>query len=653
MLWVLLLLLVFHCNASKHDCFSSCGSLNITYPFRLKQDPKTCGRPETEFELTCESESNRLVANLSSRPFYIKEISYKRGTIRAIDSVLSSNDCSSLPSFPGERDLGPFYVFNSNSIVFVNCSLPVDNPHYISTAPCISGPPGMYVYAMMGDRTLLDLNTSCKVAMKVSGLVAGGSGISYPPSNYSEIHGILRMGSELNWRYLKCEDMVDCWGEYRMCDWVTFLSQMRRCTSCGRLFQSSYCFIETVKLYLEVAAYYTFYKKNITIGQANFSGYIEIYFLARTTIGLVCLFIFLAYKLRRRHIWMDTTVEDFLSHYRSHMPRRYSYSDIKKITRNFKEKLGQGGYGSVFRGKLSSGRSVAVKMLKSSKGNGQEFINEVATVGRIHHVNVVRLIGFCSEGLKRALIYEFMPNGSLEKYVFIEGKGSSLCWNQMYQIALGIARGIEYLHRGCDMRILHFDIKPHNILLDENFTPKVSDFGLAKFYPTTKDSVVSVTEVRGTIGYIAPELIYKTIGGVSYKSDVYSFGMLLMEIVGRRQKIDAFTEQSSHTYFPSWIYNELDQGGDMVMEGITGVDKEIARKLIVVALWCIQIKPADRPSMSKVLEMLEGSVEDLQLPPKSSLSFPQEIDSKEHASSADRLLPDQDWSHKALLSHIE
>ena len=127
---------------------------------------------------------------------------------------------------------------------------------------------------------------------------------------------------------------------------------------------------------------------------------VEIYFLARTTIGLVCLFIFLAYKLRRRHIWMDTTVEDFLSHYRSHMPRRYSYSDIKKITRNFKEKLGQGGYGSVFRGKLSSGRSVAVKMLKSSKGNGQEFINEVATVGRIHHVNVVRLIGFCSEGLK-------------------------------------------------------------------------------------------------------------------------------------------------------------------------------------------------------------------------------------------------------------
>ncbi|KAJ8621727.1 hypothetical protein MRB53_030256 [Persea americana] len=464
MLWVLLLLLVFHCNASKHDCFSSCGSLNITYPFRLKQDPKTCGRPETEFELTCESESNRLVANLSSRPFYIKEISYKRGTIRAIDSVLSSNDCSSLPSFPGERDLGPFYVFNSNSIVFVNCSLPVDNPHYISTAPCISGPPGMYVYAMMGDRTLLDVNTSCKVAMKVSGLVVGGSGISYPPSNYSGIHGILMMGSELNWRYLKCEDMVDCWGEYRMCDWVTFLSQMRRCTSCGRLFQSSYCFIETVKLYLEVsnfaslnllavAAYYTFYKKNITIGRANFSGYIEIYFLARTTIGLVCLFIFLAYKLRRRHIWMDTTVEDFLSHYRSHMPR--------------------------------------------------------------------------------------------------------------------------------------------------------------------------------------------------------SFGMLLMEIVGRRQKIDAFTEQSSHTYFPSWIYNELDQGGDMVMEGITGVDKEIVRKLIVAALWCTQIKPKDRPSMSKVLEMLEGSVEDLQLPPKSSLSFPQEIDSKEHASSADRLLPDQDWSHKALLSHIE
>ncbi|XP_042520751.1 rust resistance kinase Lr10-like [Macadamia integrifolia] len=154
-------------------------------------------------------------------------------------------------------------------------------------------------------------------------------------------------------------------------------------------------------------------------------------------------------------------------------------------------------------------------MLSKTKGNGQDFINEVATIGRIHHINVVRLIGFCAEGSKRALLYEFMPNGSLDKYIFAQDSNSNnLSWDKSYEIAIAIARGIEYLHRGCDMQIFHFEIKPHNILLDENFTPKVSDFGLAKLYPTD-DSIVSVTAVQGTIGYIAPELFYRNYGGVS------------------------------------------------------------------------------------------------------------------------------------------
>lgn len=339
--------------------------------------------------------------------------------------------------------------------------------------------------------------------------------------------------------------------------------------------------------------------------------------LGRTPIGILCLFIFLAYKLKRKHIWMDSTVEEFLSNYKCQVPTRYSYRDIKKMTKNFKEKLGEGGYGSVFKGKVSSGCLVAIKMLKKSKGNVQEFINEVATIGRTHHVNVVRLIGFCSEGSKRALIYEFMPNGSLEKYIFSKEKTNALCWDKLYQIMLGIARGIEYLHRGCDMRILHFDIKPHNILLDHNFIPKVSDFGLAKFYPT-EESIVSVTAARGTIGYMAPELFYKSFGGVSYKSDVYSFGMVLMEMTGRRQKVLTNAENSSRMDFPLWIHDQLHQGGNILLEDIVDDDKEMVKKLIVIALWCIQMKPIDRPSMSKVVEMLEGKVQDLHLPPNSS-----------------------------------
>ncbi|GLT59242.1 hypothetical protein SLA2020_320720 [Shorea laevis] len=193
----------------------------------------------------------------------------------------------------------------------------------------------------------------------------------------------------------------------------------------------------------------------------------------------------------------------------------------------------------------------------------------------------------------------------------------------MFEIAIGVGRGIEYLHRGFEMQILHFDIKPHNVLLDENFNPKISDFGLAKLY-SADDSVVSLTAVRGTLGYIAPELFYKNIGGVSYKADVYSFGMLLMEMVGRRRNYKPFPDQSSQIYFPTWIYDQFQQGEDIGVGDVTDVEKDVVRKMVIVALWCIQMKPAIHPSMSKVLEMFESEVECLEMPPKPCL-FPCEL----------------------------
>uniref|UniRef100_A0A2N9FFN5 non-specific serine/threonine protein kinase n=1 Tax=Fagus sylvatica TaxID=28930 RepID=A0A2N9FFN5_FAGSY len=209
------------------------------------------------------------------------------------------------------------------------------------------------------------------------------------------------------------------------------------------------------------------------------------------------------------------------------------------MTKGFEDKLGQGGYGSVFKGKLRSGNLVAIKVLNKSKANGQDFMNEVATIGRIHHVNVVQLIGFCAEGSKQALVYDFMPNGSLDKFIFPDRDNSTfLGWDQIYEIAFGVARGMEYLHRGCDMQILHFDIKPHNILLDENFIPKVSDFGLAKLYPID-DSIVSLTAVQGTLGIYGSRIVLqRTLGGISYKADVYSFGMLLMDLFGQKEKFE-------------------------------------------------------------------------------------------------------------------
>ncbi|XP_057949865.1 LEAF RUST 10 DISEASE-RESISTANCE LOCUS RECEPTOR-LIKE PROTEIN KINASE-like 2.4 isoform X1 [Malania oleifera] len=322
----------------------------------------------------------------------------------------------------------------------------------------------------------------------------------------------------------------------------------------------------------------------------------------------------------------EQNIKEFLRNYGSLALKRYKYSNVKKMTNSFSDKLGQGGYGGVYKGKLFDGRVVAVKLLiRKSTRNAEDFINEVASISRTSHVNIVTLLGFCYEGSRRALIYEFMPNGSLDKFIF-DHKSPSNChnltWETLLQIAVGIARGLEYLHRGCATRILHFDIKPHNILLDEYFCPKISDFGLSKLCHG-KESIVSMMDARGTFGYIAPEVYCRNFGGVSYKSDVYSYGMLVLEMVGGRRNINVERSHTSEIYFPNWIYKHLDLEEDLrLLEVVTAEEEEMARKMILVSLWCIQTIPSDRPSMTKVVEMLEGSLQSLSIPPKPTLSSP-------------------------------
>ncbi|PRQ41651.1 putative glycerophosphodiester phosphodiesterase, protein kinase RLK-Pelle-LRK10L-2 family [Rosa chinensis] len=311
-------------------------------------------------------------------------------------------------------------------------------------------------------------------------------------------------------------------------------------------------------------------------------------------------------------------IEKFLVDHKSHVPTRYSYADIKKMTNGFRKKLGEGGFGSVFSGKLpSNGVPVAIKVLKGSKGNGDDFVNEVGTIGRIHHINVVRLLGFSAEGGKRALIYEDMPNSSLEKFITSKDRSShntaSFDWMKLRNIITGIAKGIEYLHQGCDQRILHFDIKPHNILLDHDFNPKISDFGLAKLC-SKEDSLISMTAARGTIGYIAPEVFNGNFGTVSYKSDVYSFGMLVLEVIGARKE-SAVASANSEVYFPELTYKSLVQGEELDLELGDDGDAQIAKRLAIVALWCIQWYPVNRPSMKAVVRMLEGPSESFIMPP--------------------------------------
>ncbi|KAF5755548.1 putative glycerophosphodiester phosphodiesterase, protein kinase RLK-Pelle-LRK10L-2 family [Helianthus annuus] len=261
---------------------------------------------------------------------------------------------------------------------------------------------------------------------------------------------------------------------------------------------------------------------------------------------------------RKKKVKYNVNAENFLKTNKFFAPKRYSYSQVQKITNSFEVKLGQGGFGTVYKGSLSNGNFVAVKVLSESKGNGEDFINEVASVGRTSHANIVNLVGFCLEDRRRALIYEFMPNGSLEKFIY--GRSSSsisqLGWEKLHQIAIGIARGLEYLHRGCDTRILHFDIKPHNILLDQDFCPKISDFGLAKLF-LEKRSMISMSCVRGTPGYIAPEVVSRNFGHVSHKSDVYSYGMMILEMVGGRRNVETEVDHTSEIYFPHWIYKKV------------------------------------------------------------------------------------------------
>ncbi|KAF3555539.1 hypothetical protein F2Q69_00017953 [Brassica cretica] len=309
------------------------------------------------------------------------------------------------------------------------------------------------------------------------------------------------------------------------------------------------------------------------------------------------------------------------------MLKRFSYAQVKKMTKSFADVLGRGGFGTVYKGKLPYGsRDVAVKILKESNENGEDFINEVASMSRTSHVNIVSLLGFCYEGSKKAIIYEFMPNGSLDKFIS-EKMSEKMEWKTLYNIAVGVSRGLEYLHNRCVTRIVHFDIKPPNILMDGESCPKISDFGLAKLCKNN-ESIMSMLDTRGTAGYIAPEVFSKNFGGVSHKSDVYSYGMVVLEMIGAREKEKAQNFESnnkSSMYFPDWIYKDVEKGEIMSFfeDQITEEEDEtLVKKMVLVGLWCIQTNPFDRPSMNKVVEMLEGSLEALMIPPKPLLSIP-------------------------------
>lgn len=302
-----------------------------------------------------------------------------------------------------------------------------------------------------------------------------------------------------------------------------------------------------------------------------------------------------------------------LLEYASGAPVHFTYKELQKATKGFKEKLGEGGFGAVYRGILANRSIVAVKRLEGIEQGERQFRMEVATISSTHHLNLVRLIGFCSEGRHRLLVYEFMKNGSLDNFIFQGRKG--LTWLQRYNIALGTARGITYLHEECRDCIVHCDIKPENILLDDNYNSKVSDFGLAKLVNPKDHRYRTLTNVRGTRGYLPPEWLANL--PITSKSDVYSYGMVLLEIVSGKRNFEVSSE-TKQKKFSIWAYEEFDNGNaqeiiDKTMS-LSDAEMEQVMRAIQVSFWCIQEQPSQRPMMGKVVQMLEG-ISKIQKPP--------------------------------------
>ncbi|XP_035542786.1 rust resistance kinase Lr10-like isoform X2 [Juglans regia] len=578
-------------NNHSHCAPSSCGNIpNISYPFRLKGDPPNCGD--------------------QSRPQHLDP---------SFSKVVVIVNCG--------KPMTPTHPYNLR-VIPTNCNSNTKNGSWSSSNSSLSQYSKRYIYRTFSyGRNVMYVEESCLIEQ----MSMTTYGEFYDNISCTDLRNLFSYGFELSWYRLYCGSC-----RYDSCYFRDYDNQVH-CKGHRFTFLTFLGYLSEVIYAVLEAAYYTGYwaiDRFIPNTEHDSTFFVVIEVIIGlllewrgpfSVLGTPFVIAFLIYKWRRRHLSMYNGVEEFLQSQNNFMPISYSYSEIKKMTKGFREKLGEGGYGTVFKGTLRSGCLVAVKMLGQSKTDGQDFINEVATIGRIHHINVVQLIGYCVHGSKRALVYDFMPKGSLNKYIFSSEESFFIDNEKTYNIALGVARGIEYLHRGCDMQILHFDIKPHNILLDENFTPKVSDFGLAKLY-SIEDNTICLTAARGTLGYMAPELFYKNIGGISYKADVYSFGMLLMEMVGKRKNINAFAEHSSQIYFPSWVYDQFNYGKDIEIESCaTEEEKEIVKKMIIVALWCIQTNPSNRPSMNKVIEMLEGKVEHLQIPSRPPLSSPERV----------------------------
>ncbi|RVW87513.1 Leaf rust 10 disease resistance locus receptor-like protein kinase-like 2.4 [Vitis vinifera] len=471
---------------------SSCGDMrNISYPFRLQDDPPSCGYPE--YELICEN--NRTMINLHGGKYLVTQINYQNYTIRVVD--------------PGRK--------KDNCLI----SSPLHSIGSSSSSPT-------YAYAVVGEYVSVgDIPYSCTIGTSI--IIQPLKSLPEPSNlSMSDLQDYMLLGLQLSFLPLFCERQCEMKGQ--VCSTISTdstgnvaLDATDQGTNISRTLQrkikSSILipnFLITNDLFLPFIRG-LLYPKTLKFRGKDFKKNLVIAILLSL--------------LQPLHDWRLDTAYYWLY---SELQIDFALFDCTKQN----QFRCQGGFGSVYKGKLRSGRIVAVKVLVMSKANGQDFINEVATIGRIHHVNVVKLVGFCVQGSKWALIYDFMPNGSLDKFIFLKEENNTfLSWERLYKVALGVGRGIQYLHQDG----------------------------------------------------------------------------------GEKKECECKCSALESNIFSSWIYDRYDQGDNIDLGDTTEDEKKLVRKMVIVALWCIQMKPIDRPSMSKALEMLEGEVELLEMPPKPTL----------------------------------
>ncbi|CAI8619866.1 unnamed protein product [Vicia faba] len=623
-------------NSQKNDTFSTCSQsyftcgtdTNVSFPFWGKNRPNFCGK--NEFKLICMHDENTSI-QIGSQRFNVLNINQSASTMRIARENLVNDICSS--NFTNTSLIRtPFSFLPSvrNLTIFYDC--PIESSSVmknIKTFTCEKNGSNGHVFYVVNNETQLQNQLlgfrNCRVSFQVE------------------------VSEDVVWDSERGVHTLEQGFDVKYDAGVGWSSQCEGCResggTCGTNQNDSsnfFCYCPSGSGTHDAAKCSSSHKSSKKTKVLKLViGFIATGMLLPLIAVIIC--------RNKAKIWKviltqfskitrnNQHIEAFLESQGPLNLKRYKYSDVKRMTESFKVKLGEGGYGLVYKGNIN-GCLVAVKVLNESKGNGEDFINEVASICKTSHVNVVTLLGFCLDGTKKALIYEFMPNGSLEKYIHNSNKESkatektktspnpSLSWENLHQIAIGIARGLEYLHKGCNTRILHFDIKPHNILLDETYRPKISDFGLAKL-STRDESLISMSNARGTVGYVAPEVFNKSFGGVSHKSDVYSYGMMLLEMIGGRKNVNIVeaSSQSSELYFPHLvIYKKLEDGNDLELddEVMSNEENEIAKKLTMVGLWCIQTIPTHRPTISRVIDMLEGSMDSLEMPPKPVMFSP-------------------------------